>query len=117
MYQKRKCICLFYHCIMFKTSRIIQTRIYTLKWPFSELCSGCTIDGGLGYANHPSRCDRFVVCFPGKGGSLVPIEQECPYGLFWSQNALTCRLPKDATCAYGESRCYITRNFHVHVLK
>ncbi|XP_061176215.1 uncharacterized protein LOC133185170 [Saccostrea echinata] len=69
-----------------------------------EICRGCTLDGGLGYANHPSRCDRFVVCYPGEGGNLVPIEQECAYGLFWSQTALTCRLPKDVLCPYDKCR-------------
>ncbi|XP_078334915.1 uncharacterized protein LOC111100662 isoform X2 [Crassostrea virginica] len=75
-----------------------------------ELCRGCTIDGGLGYANHPSRCDRFIVCYPGEGGNLVPIEQQCPFGLFWSQNALTCRLPKDVKCPYDV--CLTMRERH-----
>uniref|UniRef100_A0A8W8MW23 Chitin-binding type-2 domain-containing protein n=1 Tax=Magallana gigas TaxID=29159 RepID=A0A8W8MW23_MAGGI len=65
-----------------------------------DLCQGCIIDGGLGYANHPSSCERFIVCYPGEGGKLVPIEQQCPHGLFWSQKALTCRLPKDVLCPY-----------------
>lgn len=87
MYLKKKCV------------------IYEKK-TLLDLCQGCIIDGGLGYANHPSSCERFIVCYPGEGGKLVPIEQQCPHGLFWSQKALTCRLPKDVLCPYGEFYIY-----------
>lgn len=83
-----------------KTCKYIYVKIIV------DLCKGCIIDGGLGYANHPSSCERFIVCYPGEGGKLVPIEQQCPHGLFWSQNALTCRLPKDVLCPYGEFYIY-----------
>ncbi|CAC5395142.1 unnamed protein product [Mytilus coruscus] len=73
----------------------------TQTFVFSEpLPTGCKMDGGVGYTNHPTSCDRFVVCYPTDIGILKPVTQLCPYGLFWSQSALTCKLTKDVYCPH-----------------
>jgi hypothetical protein len=74
------------------------------------------MDGGVGYTNHPTSCDRFVVCYPTDGGNVKPVTQLCPYGLFWSQTALTCRLTKDVYCPHGTSTFYLTMHIKRHII-
>jgi len=81
-----------------------------------DICLGCKMDGGVGYTNHPTSCDRFVVCYPTDGGNVKPVTQLCPYGLFWSQTALTCRLTKDVYCPHGTSTFYLTMHIKRHII-
>ncbi|XP_060082659.1 uncharacterized protein LOC132561956 [Ylistrum balloti] len=64
----------------------------------ADVCMGCTMDGGLGYIRHPSRCDQFVVCYPDRSGLFKPHVQDCPYGQFWSNIDVTCKPSKDVNC-------------------
>ena len=75
------------------------------------------MDGGVGYTNHPTSCDRFVVCYPTDGGNVKPVTQLCPYGLFWSQTALTCRLTKDVYCPHGMATFYLPIHRKRHIVK
>ncbi|CAG2232534.1 unnamed protein product [Mytilus edulis] len=76
-----------------------QTFVFSEPLP-TDICLGCKMDGGVGYTNHPTSCDRFVVCYPTDVGILKPVTQLCSYGLFWSQSALPCRLTKDVYCPH-----------------
>ncbi|XP_033752838.1 uncharacterized protein LOC117336434 [Pecten maximus] len=66
----------------------------------ADVCLGCTMDGGLGYIRHPSRCDQFVVCYPDRTGLFKPRVQDCPYGQFWSNIDVTCKPSKDVNCEH-----------------
>ena len=45
---------------------------------------------GVGYGTVPSRCDKFVMCYPGSGGKLRKTLKTCPFGQFWNQNKASC---------------------------
>ncbi|RUS74711.1 hypothetical protein EGW08_017541, partial [Elysia chlorotica] len=53
------------------------------------MCLQCMVEGGLGFNPYPPDCERYVVCRP-RGQTYDPTVQSCPFGLFWSNKAVSC---------------------------
>ena len=56
----------------------------------------------VGFMNHPTDCTQFVQCYYGSSGGIVAVYQQCPFGLYWSQQYLTCIPAKDVDCPVGK---------------
>lgn len=70
-----------------------------------SICSGCLFDGGVGYKQHSTDCDKYVMCSPsGQSGSLRADVRNCGVGEYWDQTLLTCRLSKDVPCTTDKCR-------------
>ncbi|KAL8587699.1 hypothetical protein ACOMHN_020917 [Nucella lapillus] len=63
------------------------TSITTPRIP--DLCQECLVKGGVGYNKYPQDCTKYVVCYP-EGGGYKPVLKTCPFGLFWSSEAVAC---------------------------
>ncbi|KAL3856169.1 hypothetical protein ACJMK2_010952 [Sinanodonta woodiana] len=62
-----------------------------------EECRGCFIHDGIGYNPHLQLCYKFYQCI-NENYDVVKYIHTCPFGLFWSQKALSCMDPKVAEC-------------------
>ncbi|XP_050408812.1 protein PIF [Patella vulgata] len=62
------------------------------------LCGGCKMSNGIGYNNHPTDCQKYIQCDFSTEGSVKANEMQCPLGLFWDQNGLTCNYPGIVSC-------------------
>ncbi|XP_048241498.1 uncharacterized protein LOC124124837 isoform X9 [Haliotis rufescens] len=75
-----------------------QCPVTTTEKPDLGLCNDCKMDNGIGYNPHPSDCNKYIQCtFDNK--QLIKVqEMECPHGLYWDQDKLTCNRPEEVTC-------------------
>ncbi|XP_025114149.1 cartilage matrix protein-like isoform X2 [Pomacea canaliculata] len=53
------------------------------------LCRECLEVGGVGYNSYPPDCTKYVTCYPQNGG-YKPVVTSCPFGLYWSSEAVAC---------------------------
>lgn len=71
----------------------------TVDVDLDQFCEACVVDTGAGYYQHPLRCDVFVHCAQsGDNRTVMATLKECPRGLYWSQNDLTCRHHYEVNC-------------------
>ncbi|XP_029645142.1 uncharacterized protein LOC115219174 [Octopus sinensis] len=71
----------------------------TMDTDLDRFCEACIVNTGAGYYSHPLRCDVFVHCSQsGDNRTVMASVKECPNGLYWSQEDLTCRHPYDVYC-------------------
>lgn len=68
---------------------------------FLDVCDGCDMRNGVGFAPHPGDCYRFVQCYFGANGEIRSAIRKCPYGQYWDQRSLTCQLSVKVTCKNG----------------
>lgn len=68
---------------------------------FSAICKLATVDENTGYHYHPSDCSKFLQCYPGVRDYRIET-RKCPFGMFWDEDTVTCRPPKDVMCAGGK---------------
>ncbi|XP_062621271.1 sushi, von Willebrand factor type A, EGF and pentraxin domain-containing protein 1-like isoform X4 [Saccostrea cucullata] len=66
--------------------------------PGIDICDKCLMRNGVGFVGHPEHCYKFVQCYFGTKGETRSAIRSCPYGQYWDQNALTCKLAKQVTC-------------------
>ncbi|KAK7099388.1 hypothetical protein V1264_003532 [Littorina saxatilis] len=59
---------------------------------------------GVGYKAHWAQCDLFIQCQFLPDGTVTVRIKQCPHGLHWDQNALTCTRPAQAMCATDPCR-------------
>ncbi|KAK7507236.1 hypothetical protein BaRGS_00001171 [Batillaria attramentaria] len=62
------------------------------------LCRECLEEGGVGYNAHPSDCTKYVTCYPEDGGGYQAVIKDCPFGLYWSSDAVSCVDAVYVTC-------------------
>ncbi|XP_076458127.1 uncharacterized protein LOC143291882 [Babylonia areolata] len=74
------------------TTPAIMTTTTTLRTTPSipALCQECLVKGGVGYNSYPQNCRKYVVCYPEISGGYQPVMKDCPFGLFWSSEAVAC---------------------------
>ncbi|CAG5119178.1 unnamed protein product, partial [Candidula unifasciata] len=61
----------------------------TTRPPVPELCKQCLVEGGVGFNPLPTDCEKYVMCLP-QGASYEPQIKSCPFGMFWSNVAVSC---------------------------
>ncbi|XP_067654981.1 uncharacterized protein [Haliotis asinina] len=66
-----------------------------------DICKGCVMTNGVGYAPHPTDCSRFYQCYH-NNVSILSSERSCSPGLYWNQAALTCDFPANVQCVQDE---------------
>ncbi|XP_056647355.1 chondroitin proteoglycan 1-like [Diorhabda sublineata] len=81
-----------------KISRVIPIRLVTLSCttPSDSLISICYKNDDGSYLQHPSDCDKFIICAHG-----FPITMYCPEGLQFSLSKQQCVYPHDTDCNLG----------------
>ncbi|XP_057657128.1 chondroitin proteoglycan 1-like isoform X2 [Diorhabda carinulata] len=81
-----------------KISRVIPIRLVTLSCTTSSdnLISICYKNDDGSYLQHPSDCDKFIICVHG-----FPITMYCPEGLQFSLSKQQCVYPHDTDCNLG----------------
>ncbi|XP_070186564.1 uncharacterized protein [Littorina saxatilis] len=55
-----------------------------------SMCQECLVKGGVGYNTYPPDCTKYVVCYPQEDGGYQAEIKSCPFGLFWSSQAVSC---------------------------
>ncbi|XP_060587822.1 sushi, von Willebrand factor type A, EGF and pentraxin domain-containing protein 1-like [Ruditapes philippinarum] len=75
-----------------------------------SVCDSCRFINGVGYNNHPYDCNQFVQCFKGNRG-LEPAYRKCPFGLFWDQNALTCKPSHEVDCPNDQCKNPLVQSY------
>ncbi|GFS04094.1 collagen alpha-4(VI) chain [Elysia marginata] len=63
----------------------------------SDLCLQCLVDGGVGFNPYPPDCEKYVMCVP-QGQTYDPVIKSCPFGLFWSNEAVSCLDSRYVAC-------------------
>lgn len=78
----------------------------------TEECKGCKMINGAGYNSHPDDCGKFVKCFFDGERAVSFSFEDCPFGLFWSQDILACEYPHKVNCANDKCRHSPSRVYH-----
>ena len=69
---------------------------------FADLCQECLVQGGIGYNSYPPDCTKYVTCYPQETGGYRTEVKDCPFGLFWSSQAVACVDAAYVNCSAGE---------------
>nr|BAK86420.1 BMSP [Mytilus galloprovincialis] len=64
---------------------------------FTELCSGCLIDKGIGFNPYPGDCTKYVQCWRDNNRVMGAIKS-CPFGQFWDRVAMACQPSLSVQC-------------------
>ncbi|XP_067654977.1 uncharacterized protein [Haliotis asinina] len=72
--------------------------VTTTEKPDLGLCNDCKMDNGIGYNPHPSDCNKYIQCMFDNNQLIKVEEMECPHGLYWDQDKLTCNRPEEVSC-------------------
>ncbi|XP_046580716.1 SCO-spondin-like isoform X5 [Haliotis rubra] len=75
-----------------------QCPVTTTEKPDLGLCNDCKMDNGIGYNPHPSDCNKYIQCMFDNNQLIKVEEMECPHGLYWDQDKLTCNRPEEVNC-------------------
>lgn len=87
----------FYNKLFFeKKNRGVLRHVF-----FADVCDKCIIRNGVGFNPHPENCYKFVQCYFGAKGEIRSAIRSCPFGQYWDQDALTCKLAKQVSCPKG----------------
>ncbi|XP_013094955.2 uncharacterized protein LOC106078595 isoform X1 [Biomphalaria glabrata] len=71
------------------TSLSTTTTRVTTQPTIPALCQQCLVEGGVGFNPLPDDCEKYVLCLP-NGASYTPSIKSCPFGMFWSHEAVSC---------------------------
>ncbi|XP_059172985.1 uncharacterized protein LOC131953691 [Physella acuta] len=74
----------------------------TTRSPVPALCQQCLVEGGVGFNPLPTDCEKYVLCLP-TTFTYEPQIKSCPFGLFWSNEAVSCLDARYVNCSYD--RC------------
>ncbi|XP_021358125.1 protein PIF-like isoform X2 [Mizuhopecten yessoensis] len=61
-------------------------------------CSESIMVEGVGYARHPTECEKFIQCFLKESGVWYNKVQSCGVGEFWDHALLACRIAEVVDC-------------------
>nr|XP_011415592.2 protein PIF [Crassostrea gigas] len=61
------------------------------------LCAAVPNGSGTWYAIFPGDCSKYVQCWD-NNGNLQGTVRQCPFGLFWKQDELTCATSTNVRC-------------------
>lgn len=78
-----------------------KSRCFKACFFFADVCDKCIIRNGVGFNPHPENCYKFVQCYFGAKGEIRSAIRSCPFGQYWDQDALTCKLAKQVSCPKG----------------
>lgn len=87
----------FYNKLFFEK----KSRCFKACFFFADVCDKCIIRNGVGFNPHPENCYKFVQCYFGAKGEIRSAIRSCPFGQYWDQDALTCKLAKQVSCPKG----------------
>ncbi|KAH9488956.1 hypothetical protein Btru_059782 [Bulinus truncatus] len=73
----------------------------------TALCQQCLIEGGVGFNPVPNDCEQYVLCLP-TGVTYNPVIKSCPFGMFWSHDAVACLDARFVDCP--SDKCKSTAN-------
>ncbi|XP_055995640.1 sushi, von Willebrand factor type A, EGF and pentraxin domain-containing protein 1-like isoform X2 [Ostrea edulis] len=85
--------------------------------PGIDVCDGCDMRNGVGFAPHPGDCYRFVQCYFGANGEIRSAIRKCPYGQYWDQRSLTCQLSVKVTCKNENCRIPTLKSYAMNHVK
>ena len=64
-------------------------------------CDDCMVSDSLGYLQYPGYCEKFIQIYADAQGQRTSTTMKCKSGLFWDNQAMTCRRPHEVQCEYG----------------
>ncbi|GFN99816.1 collagen alpha-4(vi) chain [Plakobranchus ocellatus] len=68
-----------------------------------DLCLQCLVEKGVGFNPFPADCEKYVMCLP-MGPTYDPVVKLCPFGLFWSNEAVSCLDSRYVQCPNDRCR-------------
>uniref|UniRef100_A0A182W9F5 Chitin-binding type-2 domain-containing protein n=1 Tax=Anopheles minimus TaxID=112268 RepID=A0A182W9F5_9DIPT len=70
-----------------------QEALVEVTFQFEELCNN---PNTVEIFPNPTNCSQYIICY-----GLVPIEQNCGYGLLFNPQLNTCDIPSNVICGYS----------------
>ncbi|XP_052890071.1 uncharacterized protein LOC128298361 [Anopheles moucheti] len=72
---------------------VVQEIRWEASFQFEELCNN---PNAVEIFPNPTNCSQYIICY-----GLVPIEQNCGYGLLFNPQLNTCDIPTNVICGYS----------------
>lgn len=85
--------------------------------PGSDVCDKCIMRNGVGFNPHPESCYKFVQCYFGANGEIRSAIRSCPFGQYWDQDALTCKLAKQVSCPKEKCQLPVLKSYAMDHVK
>ena len=67
---------------------------------------------GVGFNRHPEDCDKYVECYFGYDGKAQAVYRQCPFGMYWDQEEITCKPAAQVPCPKGKDN---SKSYYVYI--